>query len=417
MLKASQLTTVLRYFRPTFRFDEQSLKDWFVERHLGARSRLRYLLGASDENNPSKFLLLSHRGAEKSTELTKLAAEIQADFIVVNVDALEVSTSSPEFQELLLAMYAALTLHFETLGLIRKAKLWEATKHWWQTVAAGRVPAAINEGSANFKLSTLIQEFQVGIKVAPLTGDEVRDEIKRRIPELIGLIDQLVEGVQRVEGKRVLVMVENLDKIDLEAAEQIFKKHVGSLLQPRVNIIYTFPINMRYTKEFSALPPALKDNAVFFSNAYTHDRQGQEKTRVTGALREVVLHRLEPHLIADDAFEFVIVNSSGIPSQLVQLVQFATLRALEREVERIELEDAKRAANEVRNNLLAPLDDEDLRLLAARHLDRVKPPADERHLKLLYSGALVEYENDQAWCDANRVLWDVLPKPPDAPQP
>jgi len=77
--------------------------------------------------------------------------------------------------------------------------------------------------------------------VEDATREIVREKVSHRIGDLLENIDILSREVERHSGRRVLIIVEDLDKADLGTAKRLFYEHARSLAAPEVTVIYTFP--------------------------------------------------------------------------------------------------------------------------------------------------------------------------------
>ncbi|MGH9818489.1 MAG: hypothetical protein ACRD6I_20700, partial [Candidatus Acidiferrales bacterium] len=126
-------------------------------------------------------------------------------------------------------------------------------------------------------------------------------------------------------------------------------------------------------------------------------------------LRHLVLTRLEMRLIADDALDLAIDSCGGVPVQLVKLMRSAAVYALVRDehAQQIILIDMRQAVNDLRRELSAPLRRDDWQRLRACYKHR-QLTNDAEMQRLLYNGSLIEYANDNAWCNVHPVLWALL---------
>lgn len=59
---------------------------------------------------------------------------------------------------------------------------------------------------------------------------------------MVNRLNLLVAEIGASTNKQVLVIIDDLDKLDLGDVEKIFKSHIKALFQPAFQIIYTIPI-------------------------------------------------------------------------------------------------------------------------------------------------------------------------------
>jgi hypothetical protein len=118
-------------------------------------------------------------------------------------------------------------------------------------------------------------------------------------------------------------------------------------------------------------------------------------------------------LITDEARETLIENCGGVARFLISLTNQAAVSALSRGSSTIELEDAEYVADEQYKAFTAQLEQADYAWLAARYQDK-ELTGDDDTQRLLYSLALLEYENGGVWCDVHpaalRLLRERMPK-------
>lgn len=264
------------------------------------------------------------------------------------------------------------------------------------------------EAELSVQISTLLGQVEVGAKQSSFTRERINEQINRQMPELIAYLNWVIAEAERNSGKRLLVIVEGLDKVDRASALSIFRDHASTITAAQVAMIYTFPIALRHADDYNAIRLSFPQVYVL-PNLAAHHRDGAPDQDGVKQLRQLALKRMEERLIEPEALDLIVHSNGGIPSWLVFLMRSAALYALARDskAEVITVADAKNAIKELRQEGMAPLSRQDLQTLRVRHRDRSlsNDPEDQR---LLYNGSLVEYTNDQAWCDAHPVLWSVL---------
>lgn len=413
-MKAINLEQILPYFDPTEALRGQHLRHWFVQRSGSPRRRLAISLQAQHE--PQKILFVGHRGTGKSTELNKLAEEIEGSFHTIGFDATVVTGRfTMRYEDLMLALSTQITRHCIDQQLIGKPLSeplkggWQSLADWWRETVAGFSIGTPSEVSTYASLSTLLGEIQIGASQSAFTREQLNAFADRQMPELVRRLNWVIEEAQRhLNPKRLLLVVEGLDKVDLEAARHIFRDHAPTITALDAAMIYTFPLALRYSGDYQTVRQYF-DRDVFLPNLSFRHADGAEDRGGIAALRQIVLNRIDAQLIRDDALEHLVVASGGIPLELVKLVNNAAVYALERSEQAgsINLEDARNAVKDLRRELAANLTMAEWQLLKTRHGDRMLSNEPEIQ-QLLYKGALIEYSNDVQWCDVHPALWGLL---------
>jgi len=258
------------------------------------------------------------------------------------------------------------------------------------------------------ELSTLLGKVELGARQSSQTREALIDQVNRHMPELIRQLNLVIDEAHRhLAPKRLLIIVEGLDKVDLESADNIFRDHAPTITALDAAMIYTFPLALRHSDDYTAARSYFSGD-YFLHNFALHHANGDEDEKGVQTLRALALKRLEPGLIVDDALNLLVEASGGFPVDLVKLVRNAALYALDHpDAPRICADDAQAAIKDLRREISAPLTKADWQVLRKRHQDRLLTNDDENR-RLLFNGSLIEYSNDVQWCDAHPVLWRML---------
>lgn len=267
-MKAQDLATALKYFGShRLGLEGQNLKDWFVQRPIlgsigerSARERLKTELLNSSQKE--KYLFIGHRGSGKSTELNQLAGEITDKFQTIRLSVVQSTGRSHnlEYEDLLLA--TIIQVHRQCIKngwlptpIASAADDWaQKLKNFWTTRVAG-----VNLGQNNLELSlglqieTLLGELEVGIQQSPKTREEMKADVNSRTQEFIEILNYIVEVAEAKTKKKLLIIIEDLDKVDQAAATVIFRDYTSLLRAPNAYMIYTFPIALRYSSDYGAI--------------------------------------------------------------------------------------------------------------------------------------------------------------------
>jgi hypothetical protein len=414
-MKAVKLQQVIQFFNPTESLRGQLLHNWFVPRPQSSRQALQVIL--ESERRPVKLLFVGHRGSGKRTELNKLSEELTDAFVTVPFDVLEITgRTTPTYEDLMLTMSSNVTRYCIEQGLVGQPLAeplragWQAVSRWWRTVVTGSPIRSSSEEIATYAtLGTLLGEIEVGARQSSQTRDQIRDQINRQMPQLLDHFNWVLREVHAtLTPKRLLVLVEGLDKIDLQAARDIFRDHAPTITAPQCAMIYTFPLALRHSDDYDTVSRAF-DDARYLTNWTTRRVDGAAEELGVATLRNLVLARLKSTLIEEAALDLAIGSCGGIPVQLVRLVRSAAVLALVRsaKAKEITLPDMQEAVKDLRRELSAPLSSSDWRKLHVCHTTR-QLNNDPDMQRLLYNGALIDYSNGDPWCDVHPALWALL---------
>jgi hypothetical protein len=256
------------------------------------------------------------------------------------------------------------------------------------------------------KFSVWVAELEAKYNLAPQTRQQLAAYLDEHLDELHQQIDLISGLVQRELKRPVLFIVEGADKTDIARARQIFHEHTNALTAFQAAAIYTFPIGLAYSSEFRQFSIAFSDRFTLPNLKMTH-RDGTPNVDGLEHLRRIICLRLFEDLVEQDALDLLVQASGGVILLLIRATQSAAVRALSRGSQIIVKEDAQDAINKERNDFIRILRSEDYPVLAGRHEDK-ELSADPTVQQLLHSLALLEYANDELWCDVHPVLIKLL---------
>jgi hypothetical protein len=355
---------------------------------------------------PPKFFFSGHRGCGKSTELLHLMANpgIQRKYWPVNFSIREeADIIDMDFRDILLAIGSRMFRDYRKCGGRLPDQLLKELNGW-----RGKVEEevkTIHSGRAGFELGANLDAFFAGtglkMKLEPATRAELRQVFEKDITGLITVINNIATAIYSKEHRIPLVLIDDLDKPNLEEARAIFHDRREIMMQPNCAIIYTVSSALFYTKEFEAI----RDQAIFLPNIKLHpfaqpdvrDRDGFQ------TLRRFVYVRMNRDLIDNQALEEAISYSGGVFREMARIMRTAIGRARRRKSPKVEIIDVEWAATEIRNEYRRILDEGDIEILKRVHkLNRLE--YDERLRPLLQLLAILEYRNGENWCDIHPVL-------------
>jgi hypothetical protein len=95
------------------------------------------------------------------------------------------------------------------------------------------------ETSVGFNLFKLISGK---LKADAAIRNEIKQEFARKVSDLIARINDIASVVYGTTQQDILVIIDDLDKLDLELVREIYQEHIKALFQPNFRIILTMPI-------------------------------------------------------------------------------------------------------------------------------------------------------------------------------
>ncbi len=358
-----------------------------------------------------KFFFSGHRGCGKSTELLHLMGNpnIRKNYWPVNFSIRdEADIIDLDFRDILLAIGGRMFREYRRQGGVLPARLLKdldgfrgRVEEEITTVKAGRV--ADTEIGAG--LDAFFANASLKIKLEPKTRSIIRQVIERDVTGLIDVINAISAAVKLKEGRLPLILIDDLDKPNLQEAKAIFQERREIMMQPTCAIVYTVSSALFYSKDFDSI----RDRALFLPNVklHTHNFPDQYTREGYETMQRFVSLRMDPGLIEDQALIEAITYSGGVFREMARIMRTAIGRARRRKGAQVESVDVEWAATEIRNEYRRILDKEDLDILKKIH-EKNRLEYNDRIRPLLQLLALLEYRNGENWCDIHPVLRKLL---------
>jgi nucleoside-triphosphatase THEP1 len=414
-MRAKTLAEAFKNFNPRKPLQGPTLEAFYVERAGTPLPEMEIYLRSAPE--PFKLLFTGHRGSGKTTSLFKLVERLGQPYFAVRFSVTE--TLNPfelTYVDLLLGLSTRLFAQateeaaIKTLGLGKIAdELLDEIYRWFTEYVLGKdipfqKPPA--DKSLSGKVNFLTLELEAKVTAEARTRQKVRERVEMRLSELIERINYMLDAIRRHSRRDVLIVVEDIDKLDLKAARDLYLEHASSLIAPKASIIYTFPASLRYSNDFMQIRRNF-DEAFVLPNVHVFHRDGTSHEEGQAMLREIVSRRMAPNLIADVALGKLVESSGGLLVTLIDLTQRAIVSAIGQRREQVTEADVDKAIVRERSDYQALLSNEHYDALRQRRRDK-KLVNDETVRDLLYNQSLLEYANGDPWCDVHPVVWPLL---------
>ncbi|WP_321429517.1 P-loop NTPase fold protein [uncultured Methanolobus sp.] len=335
---AEDFDTAWSNFDPLFTLPANS--PFHVERTGKPLNRLiRALL--RNHRQPPKYYYSGHRGCGKSTELNILAEDenIKDKFFIVKYSVKDVcDVQNLNYVDVLFSVGAQLCIQYPNVDEKLKPELIDDLLNWQRGVIEQIDEKGMGiEASVEGGIKTVFASILGKIKAQESTRTVIRQTIEPRLSELIDKINMIIANIEINEGKKVLVLIDDLDKPNLEQAKQIFYTNQTAITQPLCYIVYTVPIAIFFSQEFLAL----RESCYCLPNIKLHGKNGRNEKDEAGygLMKSFVHKRMKPDLIEDDALDFAIKIGGGLFRETARVMQIAIDVAYENERRAVQIED------------------------------------------------------------------------------
>lgn len=391
-----------------------------------------------DEDTPHKVLVHGHRGCGKSTEINKFLATLDSHWLPVSLNAGDyLPTSGNEAADVLLAACTKImeVAEREELSLNDKSMegVWKFFDQTTETKTGTRDATVKAEGgvkvSESFlgKLFGLKADLVSALKFGSRTEESTVHQIRRRKGELCAAVNALGNAAEIAwreksnnPNARILLVIEELDKLGLADARQIFVHDGRILSEVAIRAIYTIPVFTFHSADAGAIRSHFEhDFALPMIKVF--DRTCQPCTEGRSVLTAIVRKRVLPSVLPDDALAVLIEKTGGVLRDIFDAIQtaaqFNTVRktgiidsvsigqALDRMVNLIGLQIAYPPEEKKEP---APLQIKLAAIAKAQAAGKTTSAQPDPDIQLLLmSGALLEY-NGQGWLGVHPLARQYL---------
>lgn len=359
-------------------------------------------------------LFFGHTGSGKTTELRRYAKRLSGpgSFYVVEVGIpSEVDRHNLKYADALMAMARVLfaRLQAESVllpsGALGELEQWFAErvlsedelKEFAATVDAG----AKAKGGIPYLLD-LFARFTVSYKSNVTYKETLRRVVRNNFNQFTEAFNRFLRTTEAAldrqgRGKRVLFVLDGTDKLRGEDTRSFFVEDAEQLLAIDAHVVYTAPLSLKYEGHLAGK----LDADLVLPMIKLDERDGGACAAGRRAMRDILLRRADRALFATEAeIDRLVEHSGGHPRELLRLLKRCCEEAPDNLIEASTVEIAVRGLAADYRHFLEP---EDYLLLAKIDHDPAHGGNDERTRRLLYTLALMEY-NDGSWRRSHPVV-------------
>ncbi len=360
------------------------------------------------------LLFIGHIGCGKSTELTRLAAQLHAPdkYWVIRADITSLlDTNDLKYYEVWLAIAkqviesvldfnkaqpeTAIHLPEAEYGRLRdwltqvvreKTELKELTAHLETSAQLG--------GTLPF-LGGLLAKLTSSVKAGSTYRDIVRQELNKGYSEFIDALNTFLASVTQAvirahQGRGLLLVIDGLDRLKQDDWREFFVANANQIVGVRANVVYTAPMALKASGE---LPGQFQHLVLPMIKLLDFDSQ-QPFQDGYQALRRMVLLRANYRVFSSlEELDHLIEASGGHLRGLLQLISHACIEADDELIDGPTVERAIKALARSYRDWLRP---EHYQVLFDADQDPENTGRTDLMTELVDRGALLEY-NEGSW--------------------
>jgi hypothetical protein len=372
-----------------------------------------------------KILFMGHRGSGKTTELWQVQENLKSDFWIISFSIKnEIDSIDLKYIDLVFLILSKLLEIAQSQGIITNEfdpilqnieNYWKSFKQVEQITSTKSEVKVESEAKASSGLLAPILSLMLSIKgvfsASTDTKKTLRKEIEPRLNQLIILTNDLIRALSdkiRSDLNKVpLIIIEDLDKLDISIAEDLYLRHKNVLTSLHVHIIYTFPIFLHYSSKFEEIKESFNHHELL-SMIKVNDKHGTEYTEGINTITDILKKRAKEDLFETGVIKFFIKKSGGNLRNVFQMIRKSSLTSLANGQTKIDINVAKMAFKELKSDFERIISENHLDVLKKIYNDPQKKPFNDPNLmELLACTAVIEYNGDR-WCYIHPAVKDSL---------
>ena len=295
---------------------EGDFKDFYVDISRDAIKRLITQLELNTFSN-MKCLFAGQVGCGKSTELGDIAQSLNTSYYIMRYSLRNVANPLfASFTNVVISLVECAVDWAVSHGIKINKKLVKDIKSYLsqqetitsssERVADVEVGVKVERGFLSFMPLNLINSFRAGGSIRK----ETVTTISHSDVNFIKLVNNFFDDFSTHCGDiPLLLIIDDLDKLGLQGAVDIFINHYYDLQALNVNVIFTVPIPLCYSSQFCCTQ--LFDYKVIMNMIKVRDRNGSNCECGISFLKQIILKRIDNNLLASGVLDYIVLKSGG----------------------------------------------------------------------------------------------------------
>lgn len=387
------------------------------------------------QNN--KIVFTGHRGCGKSTllaefrdQMTQTGKYFVVQFSIADaIEAAGVDHVNILFSTALFLLEAAADQQVPIKPGTKQALYLWLGKHTQTRISDFGAELEVS-GGMGFSIEAIVKffaEMKTKLKANATIRDEITITFNRQISDLISKLNDIRDCIEVATKRQVLVIIDDLDKLDLSVTESIFSKNIKPLLEPSFRMIYTIPVTtLREVSIKRNIESNVKKIYAMRVTKFFSKQDVRKLDRIPDAgcldlFRAIVGRRIAENLIEPAMIEEIILKSGGVLRELVRILDLCCDRCMQEVRRQIKKADFQKPPVIINQAILATVLN-DMQIQYAEPLGRVDfnrlkqvyeqleldDVENQRILDLFHGLYILEYRNQVLWYDLNPIVTDLL---------
>jgi energy-coupling factor transporter ATP-binding protein EcfA2 len=397
--------------------EPQDIERFRVEYGREVLVRLKKEVEAAEQKG--KVIFAGHRGCGKSTLLKQFAVEMQGKYFVSFFSVADLIEMSDVTHVNILYSIGLMLLHHATVAKVPVADdIKQALLGWtnttYKTVESAEMKSELGIGTDFLKVITAKLQQERKFR------EELQKTYDKDITDLVGKLDRLAAAIQTTMKKPVLVVIDDLDKLDLSVVEPIYRQNIKALFSPSFKIVFTIPVSaiqdpqvMGSLSSEGVVRPQLFPVTKFFGYEDVRKADAAPIEKSVELFTQVLAKRFKPGLIDPGTARKMVLASGGVLRELVRIgreccTECMVQMELEPDRAGICIDDKilAIALNNLRNDFARQIQTNYPVLVQV--YETLEQVEGDVFIKMLHGLMVLEYENGDMWYNVHPIVLDLL---------
>jgi energy-coupling factor transporter ATP-binding protein EcfA2 len=370
-----------------------------------------------------KFVFAGHRGCGKSTLLKRFAVEMQDQHFVVFFSITDLLEPSAVTHRNILYAIALKLLSAASQQRIPVAEDIQESLLGWLTTTQKQTEEKTTRSEIGLGIEKLLNLATANFKQEQAFRDEIERVYEKKVADLVGKADRIAAAIETTTKKPVLVVIDDLDKLDLALVESIYRNNIKALFSPRFRIVFTIPISATQDPQVMGaltsegiVRPQLFPVAKFYAKPDCRNPQAAAIDKTVQLFLNVLTKRIPADCIEPETARSMVLKSGGVMRELVRIGRECCTECMvqmELEPDRSDLkindEILTVALRNLRNDFARQIGTNLFPVLVQIYQTLNNEATDsDAFVKLLHGLMVLEYQNDDLWYNVHPIVVDLL---------
>ena len=386
---------------------EELISKYYVERESKFTNKLKSMFLYST-GQPLKVLFCGHIGSGKSSELFKLKQDLDNEFFIIYYSIKEYMNLSGTDTSALMETIAKKLKETADEKKIKPGKdIFESLKKWKSSERQVKYRDEKHTGDARIGGDLKVAKAAKELHSEKGTSTEEVWEQGPNIDALIFSINGLIDALRESQKKEPVIIIDDIDKLDLADAEDLFFKNSRTLTSLDCKIVYTVPIALLYSDHFRKIENFYQ-KVCLLPISKVKKKDGTPNEEGMDKIRKIVERRIPIHRFGKGILDKIIIDGGGVVRDTIRILYECCLTCVSEEKPVIDMKAANEAASILKNEFLRQIP-EDLyrKLIEVKNSETKRPNVNRELQRLLYCQGVLEYSNDDTWYDVHPLAYEL----------